>query len=329
MERFTFHKEYYEVIQRLKKPQDRSMLTLAIVEFLFEEKEPENLSDVAEMAFQLLFPKLSKSKNNSGRGGRPKGSNGFKTVFENENRFETDLKPNENRFEKKKETDPTQKERSKEKNNTLERNKIPPTPQGAGEIVENDGALTAKESFFEKYPALKGRNANDDGIDYDLLLREFELSSMLRGLYSFPKVKAMYDAIIKGDFRDKPKSSANPVIDAINAKAEREKWYAERQAKAESVAYAYQRTAKANKRFVELERELAKMNLELAKAEVAGADNLIALREYQEQLKEERGRILKKLGIEESQLQPQYACSKCNDSGFMEDGRACDCYKGL
>lgn len=332
--RFIFYAEFDEALKELPDKQ-RLKLYDAICDYALREIEP-NLLGVEKVVFSLIKPKLSanlqRSKNGS-KGGAPKNNqNARKVVLENnlkttENQPKNNQETTENQANAtKKETSPPDKESSKEII-PPERKNIPPTPQGAGEIVEIERALTAKESFFEKYPALKGRNANDEGIDYDLLLREFELSSMLRGLYSFPKVKTMYDAIIKGDFRDKPKTSANPVIDAINAKAEREKWYAERQAKAESVAYAYQWAANANKRFVELERELAKMNLELAKAEVAGSDNLIALREYQEQLQEERGRILKKLGIEEHQLVPQYACSKCNDSGFMEDGRACDCYK--
>lgn len=325
MERFTFHKEYYDIIQRLKKPNDRALLTYAIIEFMFEGKEPENLSEVAEMAFHLLFPKIAKSKNNSGRGGRPKAINGCKTVLEIENRFETDietdLKPIENRFEIKRETDPKQKERSKEKNNTLEREKIPPTPKGAGKTISR------REVFFEKYPALSGRTVRDEGIDYDVLIREFELSTTLRGLYSFPKVVAMYTAIERGDFRDKQKPLAvSPSVDAANARAARERFYAVKQAQAESVAYGFQKTAKSNKRFVEIDRELSKLNLELAKAEVAGAD-LTVLREYQERLQEERRRILAKLGIEERQLLPKYVCDKCNDTGYMQDGRACDCYK--
>ena len=130
MDRFTFHKEYYEVIQRLKKPQDRALLSLALLEFIFEGKQPENLSEVAEMAFYLLSEKTSKSKNNSGRGGRPKKQNGFETVSKNKNRIKTELKPNcntdlenENRFETKRETAPTEKERTKEKGITPERDK--------------------------------------------------------------------------------------------------------------------------------------------------------------------------------------------------------------
>ena len=121
MNGFTFYREYYDMIQRLKKPQDRANLSLAVMEFVFEDKMPKNLSDAVQMAFEILLPKLSKSKNNSGRGGRPK------TKTETKNGFEK-LKPNcksvSNRFSKietERETVPDEKESTKEKEATLER----------------------------------------------------------------------------------------------------------------------------------------------------------------------------------------------------------------
>jgi hypothetical protein len=46
MNGFTFQNEYYIVIKRLKKQQDREALMLAIAEFMFEDKQPKNLSIV-------------------------------------------------------------------------------------------------------------------------------------------------------------------------------------------------------------------------------------------------------------------------------------------
>lgn len=121
MERFTFYKEYYDKIQRLKKPQDRAYLSLAVMEFIFEDKIPENMPDAVEMAFEILYPKLLKSKNNSGRGGRPKTKTDFENGFQK-------LKPNcetvSNRFSKtetERKTVPNEKERSKEKDYTLKK----------------------------------------------------------------------------------------------------------------------------------------------------------------------------------------------------------------
>ena len=312
-ESFIFYASFYEALKEL--PDDiRLKVFDAVCEFAINGIEPE-LEGVAKAIFALMKPPLAATLikyENGCKGGAPKGNQNARK----NNLTETEEQPNDNQ----KQPNDNQKQPYKDEDKDVDYSTPPLSPPSGG---EGD----AKSVFFGKYTALKQGRTKDEGIDYNVLLEEFEKSTMLRGMYSFSKIASMYDAIKRGDFRDKARTVTNPAVDALNAKAEREKWYAERQARAESIAYAYQRTAKGNKRFVELERELAKMNLELAKAEVAGADNLIALREYQEQLQEERGRILKKLGIEESQLVPQYACSKCNDSGFMEDGRACDCYK--
>lgn len=319
-ESFIFYASFYEALKEL--PDDiRLKVFDAVCEFALGGIEPA-LVGVEKAIFALIRPQISANHaryENGCKGGAPKGNQNARK----NNLTETEEEPNDNQETTKKQPKTTKKQPNDNENVNDNVNVISTPPLSPPSGGEGD----AKSVFFGKYTALKQGRTKDEGIDYNVLLEEFEKSTMLRGMYSFSKIASMYDAIKRGDFRDKARTVTNPAVDALNAKAEREKWYAERQARAESIAYAYQRTAKSNKRFVELERELAKMNLELAKAEVAGSDNLIGLREYQEQLQEERGRILKKLGIEERQLVPQYACSKCNDSGFMEDGRACDCYK--
>ena len=321
-ESFIFYASFYEALKEL--PDDiRLKVFDAVCEFALGGIEPA-LVGVEKAIFALIRPQIAANHaryEGGCKGGRPKVKKDDETETipkPNDNLTITKAKPNDNHTETI--PKPNDNENVNDNVNVISTPPLSPPSGGEGD---------AKSVFFGKYTALKQGRTKDEGIDYNVLLEEFEKSAMLRGMYSFSKIVSMYDAIKRGDFRDKARTVTNPAVDALNAKAEREKWYAERQAKAESIAYAYQRMAKANKRFAELEKELAKMNLELAKAEVAGSDNLIALREYQEQLLEERGRILKKLGIEEHQLVPQYACSKCNDSGFMEDGRACDCYNSL
>lgn len=69
------------------------------------------------------------------------------------------------------------------------------------------------------------------------------------------------------------------------------------------------------------------MEIALAKAEVFDPEKLPALKEKKAVLTKERKEILKELGITERQLQPQYQCKKCSDTGFLPNGAACDCYK--
>ncbi len=319
---FIFYASFDEALKELP---DKIRLKVydAICDYALRGNEPE-FSGVEKAVFSLIKPQLSanlqKYKNGcrgaefGALGGRPKKPQENPNGDNNENPKKTPKKPQEN---------PTKTPNENENKND---NVIPPPispPSLNSEVVEGKDF---KGIFFQKYPALKCKKPKDEGIDYSVLIREFEQSSVLRGIYTFSKIVSMYEAIERGDFRDKPKTSSNPAVDAVNAKAAREKWYAERQAKAESAAYAYQKKVKENKRFCEIEKELGRLNLELAKAELEGSDMFLGLKEYQERLIEERGRILKQLGIEEEQLHPQYACEKCSDSGYLPDGRACDCY---
>jgi hypothetical protein len=318
---FIFYASFDEALKELP---DKIRLKIydAICDYALRGIEPE-FSGIEKAVFSLIKPQISanlqKYKNGcrgaefGHLGGRPKKPQENGVGDNDKNPKETPKKPQEN---------PTRTP-NENVNENVNVNVISPplSPPDGGE------GKNFKELFFEKYPALKCKKPKDDGIDYDVLIREFELSTTLRGMYSFPKVVAMYAAIKNGNFRDRA-AGCNPAIEAINAKSAREKYYADKRAKAESVAYDYQKRAKANKRFCEIDRELAKLNLELAKAEVAGAD-VTELKEYQELLQAERGCILIVLGIEEWQLLPQYECEKCSDSGFLPDGRACDCYRGV
>ncbi len=88
MNSFTFYKNYYELIKYLK-PSDRMILYDAIMKFIFDNEEPQLNGLLNGIWINLKMP-LNTSKNNSGRGGRPK---------KNKEEIKTDLKPNKNRLE--------------------------------------------------------------------------------------------------------------------------------------------------------------------------------------------------------------------------------------
>ncbi len=140
--------------------------------------------------------------------------------------------------------------------------------------------------------------------------------------------------LAKDEKPEKPTSSQPGVpsyiaqnIEAANAKAQREKYYADKREKAQSVADRYATKANSNPRFGIVEKALSKLNMELAKAEIFTPDQLPILQKQQADFHTERSKILSALGIEEWQLTPQYECKKCSDSGFTSSGKACDCYK--
>lgn len=94
MKSFTFYRNYYELIRYLDD-KERLKLYDAIVEYVFEDKEPK-LEKLSNGIWVNLKMPLDTSKNNAGRGGRPK---------ENNANLKTDKKPIKNRLKTDKETD--------------------------------------------------------------------------------------------------------------------------------------------------------------------------------------------------------------------------------
>ncbi len=123
------------------------------------------------------------------------------------------------------------------------------------------------------------------------------------------------------------RSYSNPIIDAVNAKADRERYYAQLREKAQIRADKFIAKANKNTRYKEISSQLSTMEIALAKAEVFEPKTLPALTEKKAALLRERRSILEVLHIQEEDLLPQYTCEKCSDTGFLPSGVACNCYK--
>ena len=139
-------------------------------------------------------------------------------------------------------------------------------------------------------------------------------------------------SIIKSDVETPKAESPQKIqekknIEDANARADRDRYYALLRARAEDRAARYLGRARENVRFKEIERKLNVMELALAKAEIRESNKLPALKEEQKRLRIERVHILTAMGMTLEMVTPQYVCKKCSDTGFTEDGKACDCYK--
>ena len=113
---------------------------------------------------------------------------------------------------------------------------------------------------------------------------------------------------------------------SADARTERERWYAARRRAA--LVHAEQAIAKANTdpAFSRAETAIKKGEIELAKAEVFAPDTLPDLQAKLEQAKIARKNALARLQLSEADFAPHYSCPKCSDTGFLPDGRMCDCY---
>ena len=314
-ESFIFYASFYDAIKELPN-ELRLEIFDAVCAYALNGEEPE-LTGVAKAIFTLIKPPIAAANakyENGCKGGAPKGNQNARKI----NQAETNEEPNKNLKTTKKQPKNNQKQPYKDKDEDKDDDiETPHTPQS--------GEGDAKTVFFEKYPALKCKRVKDDGIDYTVLLAEFEQSAKLRGMYSFSKVVQMYDAIVRGDMRDRP--TVLPDVAAANARSARDKWYADKRAKAESVADRYREIVNGSERFKQIERALGNLNLEMAKAELYEPNRLPVLEAEKADYLEERQELLAHLNVQEWQLEPQYECKKCKDSGYQADGRLCDCYE--
>lgn len=217
-------------------------------------------------------------------------------------------------------------------NNSLYKSKVkssqvPPNPLQGGE-GEN-----WKERFFERYPIFERKNYNDAGIDYKVLYDEFEKSSTLQKLWSFPKVIKLYQQIAEGRFRD---MKTNNPIALLDERVAREKWYADRRNTAINAANKILDRFMENEEFRSIKKRLNFIPCEIAKAEVAYEANkadikakkkLISLTQEENILKQRQWAILSFYEMTEEDLLPKWHCKKCEDTGFLKDGSGCDCYE--
>lgn len=115
-------------------------------------------------------------------------------------------------------------------------------------------------------------------------------------------------------------------VEISDSKTDRERWYAERKNRAESIAYRNRKKAEKIEGFQEAEKALRLWYLNAGKRMAKGEE----VDEGEEELLKQNIRLLlKKANMTEHDLEPPYHCPKCEDTGFRKsDGVMCDCYEG-
>ncbi len=114
---------------------------------------------------------------------------------------------------------------------------------------------------------------------------------------------------------------------AADERGVREHYYAVLRQKALDRAEKMRKKAESNPEFYEAERAAKEIEIELARAEIYDKDKLPQLKKKLENVRQTRKDALLNIGLKESDLLPAYTCKKCSDTGFLPDGRMCDCYK--
>ncbi|MBR3864639.1 MAG: ATP-binding protein [Clostridia bacterium] len=103
--------------------------------------------------------------------------------------------------------------------------------------------------------------------------------------------------------------------------------YEKRKNDSENKAYEINNFLNTDKNWEQNRYQIKDISMQIAKAEYFGESiNIEALKEKREFLKQERAKLLKSKNLSESDLAPNYHCKKCNDSGYFENGKLCECF---
>lgn len=320
-EYFVFNRNYYEIVKALDEKQRLEMYD-AICEFALNQNESK-IDGLTNALFSLIKPDILKGLakyKNGVKGGRGKKANGKQN--------ESKTKADEKLTESKEETTFPLKKMTKEKDGQKEKSKKTNTPfvQEETPLYPPTVGTDGKEKFFSVYCQFKKFAKGDyPQIDFTKLLEEFEKSASLRKTFSWQVILDSYPSIIRGDFRDKVDAQA----ERREYMAERERYYENLRAKAEKEAERIYKRFMENERFAAIDKRLKVIPIEQAKAEVKGDKMKVAKLEQEgSRLRLERSGIIEMNGMTEEDLLPKRKCRKCNDTGFREDGVACNCYKG-
>ncbi len=114
---------------------------------------------------------------------------------------------------------------------------------------------------------------------------------------------------------------------AADARSERERFYAARRQNAMRHVERAQAIAARDEEFVRAESAIKKGEIELAKAEIFSPETLPEIEARVEEARRARAEALARLHLSERDFTPKFVCTKCSDTGFLPDGRACDCYQ--
>lgn len=137
------------------------------------------------------------------------------------------------------------------------------------------------------------------------------------------KKKVQERRVLPQEKRKKP-----AAVEDADARADWERYHAENKNRAEDQAEQNLKRAKENPEFNQAEREIKTREIELARAEVYGTEEQVkTLVQRLAESKERRRNALKAIAMTDNDLIANYTCKKCSDTGFMKDGRMCDCYK--
>ncbi len=114
---------------------------------------------------------------------------------------------------------------------------------------------------------------------------------------------------------------------AADMRSARERFYAMRRNAALAAAENARANAEKDEAYKAADAAVRRGEIELAKAEVYSPAEAKLLAARLAIAREERRAALERLGLSDKDFVPKYICPKCSDTGFLPNGKMCDCYR--
>lgn len=123
------------------------------------------------------------------------------------------------------------------------------------------------------------------------------------------------------------KGYVDPKIAALDAKSEREHFYAVARDRANAPAEQMKARLRADERYREAERRYNMLTPKIGRYDAFGqAEESRKAKGEQKRWAAVMAERMAALNISPEDLRPRYRCVKCSDTGFLPNGQMCDCY---
>ncbi len=199
--------------------------------------------------------------------------------------------------------------------------------------IQNEcGVVKKTQSTLDMIAAWRGWNFSDEMI-VEAAKRSGNASHPISYMNKLLSEWKRAGAFVLSDIPEKAPSA--PAVTAYKSEAaiaadkrtERERFYAARRQAALSAAEAAREKAERDETFKSADAACRKNEIELARAEVYSPEKAETLRKLLQDAKAARKNALARLGLSDEDFAPKFACAKCSDTGYLPNGKACDCYK--
>ncbi len=323
---FIFYASYSEAIKELSG-KDRLQVIDALIAYAIEDRDVA-LTGIAKAIFTLIKPTLDaniqryengkKGAEYGARGGRPKKKNPIGDI-EKTPKGVKNKTPN--------------KEKEKEYIST---SVLSACARGV-EADDPEEVVEGYLAFLKEHPSIVADTTNPSlisTVDYKILAEKIAESRFLKTRQSLSWLIANYHKIQTDTYKDfnlheeaPPYGHRSETEKSADKRIERERYYAVLRQKAIAEAERIKAFANSDEEFYQVSRRIRQEEVNLAKAEVCAPGMASDIRALLEEDRRQLAEAMKRLGISEEDLEPKYTCQKCSDTGFLPDGRACDCYE--